>query len=232
MSFVLVSNRTSTVISSIVLAELFRLQSVGSGHFVPMESTILLQLWEILKSGNIVVIIDMKHRTFPEIQSQQGKASVLGLPYILLTLSMGKRPVLWSSLCTALNRGNSWSKHSPEAQLRGILLWGWPTPRILPSIKTSKKAFMFSIFSPIPDGYCRKECKRRGQHFNKKNTCCCCCCCYGLSLFETPASCGQIFSLCKVTSKYLSNFHVGLYIQTSRYRYGYIYVATWPVSKE
>jgi hypothetical protein len=48
----------------------------------------------------------------------------------------------------------------------------------------------------------------------------------GFSLFETPVSCGQFFSLCKVTSKYLSNLHVGLYIQTSRYRYGYIYIAT------
>jgi hypothetical protein len=47
----------------------------------------------------------------------------------------------------------------------------------------------------------------------------------GFSLFETPASCGQFFSLCKVTSKYLSNFHVGLYIQTRRYRYEYVYIA-------
>ncbi len=78
MSIVLVSNRTSTVIPNIVLAGLSRLQSVGSGHFVPKESTILRQLWEILKSGNIVVIIEMKHRTFPEIQSQQGKAFSLG----------------------------------------------------------------------------------------------------------------------------------------------------------
>ncbi len=190
MSFVLVSNRTSTVIPNIVLAGLFRLQSVGSGHFVPKESTILRQLWEILKSGNIVVIIEMKHRTFPEIQSQQGKASVLGLPYILLTLSMGKRPVLWSSVCTALSRGNSWSKHSPEAQLRGILLWGCPSPRILTSIKTSKKTFMFFNFSLILDVYCRKECKRRGQHFNKKNTCCCC---YGLFTFWNACLLWTIF---------------------------------------
>jgi hypothetical protein len=47
----------------------------------------------------------------------------------------------------------------------------------------------------------------------------------GFSLFETRASCGQFFSLCKVTSKYLSNFHVGLYIQTRKYRYEYIYIA-------
>jgi hypothetical protein len=44
MSFVLVSHRTATVIPNIELAGLFRLQSVGSGHFVPKESTILLQL--------------------------------------------------------------------------------------------------------------------------------------------------------------------------------------------
>ncbi len=168
MSFVLVSNWTSTVILNIVLAGLFRLQSVGSGHFVPKGSTILLQLWEILKSGNIFVIIDMKHTTFPEIQSHQGKASVLGLPYILLTLSVGKRPVLWSSLCNALGRGNSRSKHSPEAQLRGILLQGCPTPRILPSIQTSTKTFMFFKFSPIPDGLLEERMQKKRAAFQQE----------------------------------------------------------------